>query len=178
MFVIYVYDGASTEYRMINIGNFNANEFVLQDPNDDGRLYDAEFVLESGETIIAEDTQLYRTYAGALGRTPDHGGFEWWADQIALGNHDLGSMVAGFVFSEEFLDFFDSVNHPDQISSDDFVTHMYQFVFGRDPDADDFNFWTGELDSGSRSQAQVVVDMTQSNEFVGLTGLAAVEFLI
>ncbi|MFT7288296.1 MAG: hypothetical protein ACI87W_002414, partial [Halieaceae bacterium] len=177
VFVIAVSDGASTVYRIMNVANFDANEFIVEDANDDGRLYDARFVLDSGDIIVAEDAQLYRAYAGALGRTPDRGGFDWWSDQIEQGNHDLDSMVAGFIFSEEFLGFF-GADHPDQISSAAFVTHMYQSVFGRDPDAGGFGFWTGELDSGNRSQEQVVVEMTQSNEFVGLTGLAVVDYLI
>ncbi|MFT7286671.1 MAG: hypothetical protein ACI87W_000780 [Halieaceae bacterium] len=153
-------------------------DFVPLDRFEDGILYDADFLLDTGEFIRAEDAQLFRTYGGALGRVPDVGGFDWWSEQISLGNHDLDSMVAGFIFSTEFLGFFDGVTHPIDISSADFVSHMYENVFGRAPDEEGFNFWTGELDSGARSQQRVVVDMTQSNEFIELTANGMTDFLI
>ena len=73
--------------------------------------------------------------------------------------------------------FFDA---PDgnSIDNGEFVTHMYVNVFGREPDDGGFNFWFGELNSGRRTQTDVLVDMTQSNEFVQLTINAVVDYLI
>jgi hypothetical protein len=77
-------------------------------------------------------------------------------------------MLAGFLFSQEFLGL---VNATDGNSIDNavFVNHVYRNVFGRDPDTGGFNFWFGELESGNRSQARVLEEMTQSNEFVEKT---------
>ena len=55
---------------------------------------------------------------------------------------------------------------------------MYVNVFGREPDQGGFDFWFGELDSGNRNQTDVLVDMTQSNEYVELTLNAVVDYLI
>ena len=108
---------------------------------------------------------------------PDDAGFDWWLNQIAVGNHELNTMAAGFIFSEEFIGFFDA---PDgnSIDNDEFVNHMYVNVFGREPDQGGFDFWFGELELGSRTQVDVLVEMTQSNEYVQLTVYSAVDYLI
>jgi hypothetical protein len=156
----------------------SAETAPVEDGNDGGLLFDAQFLLEAGGTIIAEDAQLYRIYAGMLGRTPDREGFEWWSNEIEQGNYTLTTMVDGFLDSDEFLAFFGDVEQPEDISSTDFVNHMYAFGFAREADPVGFAFWTGELDSGARSQQKVVIDMTQSKEFSGLEALPAVDFLI
>ena len=43
-------------------------------------------------------------------------------------------MVEGFLWSDEFLGFFDDAGVPNDIGSDDFILHMYENVFGREPD--------------------------------------------
>lgn len=55
---------------------------------------------------------------------------------------------------------------------------MYLGVFGGPPDQSGFDFWTAELESGARTQADVLVAMTQSNDYVEQTVLAAVDYLI
>ena len=140
-------------------------------------MFDSSLVTSEGFEVSTAQAQLFRSYSGALGRDPDDAGYAWWLDQIAIGNHDLRSMAAGFIFSEEFTGFFDA---PDGNSIDnaDFVNHMYVNVFGREPDQGGFDFWFGELESGSRTQVDVLVDMTQSNEYVQLTVYSAVDYII
>ena len=41
-----------------------------------------------------------------------------------------------------------------------------------------FEFWTTEIDTGAQSQAQALVLMTQSNEYVLQTVDAAVDYLV
>lgn len=145
--------------------------------DDDGNLFDSSILTLSGDEVTSPQAQLFRTYAGALGRTPDDGGYTWWLEQIALGNHDLRSMAAGFIFSDEFIGFFEAADG-NSIDNADFVNHMYVNVFGREPDQGGFDFWFGELESGNRSQVDVLVEMTQSNEYVQLTVFAAVDYLV
>ena len=85
-------------------------------------------------------------------------------------------MLAGFLFSEEFLGL---VNAEDGNAIDNsvFLNHVFVNVFGREPDEAGFNFWIGELDSGNRSQTRVLEEMTQSNEFVELRLKDVVAFL-
>ena len=130
-----------------------------------------------GVEISAADAQLYRTYSGGLGRTPDDEGFAWWSNEIAEGRHTLDSMAAGFIFSSEFQGLADT-NQDGMTDNLELVNHMFVSVFDREPDEGGLNFWLGELDSGSRTQAKVLVDMTQSNEYIDLTLNAAVDYLV
>ena len=145
--------------------------------DDDGNYWDASIMTADGTVIPAADAKLFRTYSGALGRTPDDEGFVWWSNEIAEGRHDLRSMAAGFIFSDEFQGLVDA-DQNGNLSSEEFLTHMYLSVFGREPDEDGYNFWFGELETGSRTQTDVLVDMTQSNEYVGATLNATVDYLV
>lgn len=144
--------------------------------DNDEFLWDSLIQLPGGEQVSVAEAQLFRTYFGSLLRLPDDGGFNWWLGEIEAGRHDLRSMAEGFLWSPEFLGY---VNAPDgnSIANDVFLTHMYQGVFGRSPDGDGYNWWLNELQTGNRSQVDVLVDMTQSNEYVELTKLEAADYL-
>ena len=120
------------------------------------------------QLITAEDAQLYRSYLGAMGRLPDIGGFNWWANEIDEGRHSLDTMAAGFINSSEFKGYADS-DHNGYISNHEFISHMYEDVFGRWPDQEGYDYWMAELNSGSSDQAEVFIDMTQSNEYIDQT---------
>lgn len=177
-FTVEVTDGKATASRVLTLGDFGRHAFTLHDPTEDGILWNSEIIPVSGAPISAEEAQLYRAYSGVLGRTPDDGGFDWWSGQIASGNHTLESMVESFLWSQEFLGLFPDATRPEAIGVEDFLLHMYKNVFGREPDAEGFAWWNGELESGSRDRVQVVIDMTQSNEFIGLTAMGTVDYLI
>ena len=86
-------------------------------------------------------------------------------------------MAAGFIFSDEVTSLVDT-NGDGTLSNDEFLAHMYRSVLGREPDNDGYVWWLGELDSGAKSQTDVMVDMTQSNEYVELTVSATVDYLV
>ena len=150
---------------------------TLVDPDDDGVLLDSSILLNDGTEFSAAEAQLFRVYSGALGRTPDDEGFDWWLDQIEQGNHTLQSLSAGFIDSVEFRGSADTDNNG-LIENDEFIEQMYLGVFGGPPDQSGFDFWTAELESGARTQADVLVAMTQSNDYVEQTVLAVVDYLI
>ncbi len=166
-------------------GTVGYNDFIFADYLDaddvqlwdeDGALWNSQIKRADGLVIDAEEAQLYRAYAGAMGRTPDEAGYNWWLGEIEAGRQDLNSMAGGFVHSDEFKDLADS-NDDGAISNAEFVTHMYEGVFGREPDQAGFDYWVGELDSGRYSQAAALVDMTQSNEYVEKTYLTVADML-
>lgn len=142
----------------------------------DENLWDSTIELCDGQQISATEAQLFRAYSGAFGRLPDQAGYEWWMGEILAGRHTLSSMLTGFLFSEEFLGFVDSEDG-NAIDNTVFLNHVYRNVFGREPDEAGIAFWLGELESGSRSQARVLEEMTQSNEFVELQLKHVVAFL-
>ena len=162
----------------LGTGGQDPRDFVVVDPTPQTPMFDAVIQLGDGTRITSEDFALYRTYGGALGRTPDPGGFSWWDNEIESGRRSIEQMTLDFLFSQEFLGFFPGATHPEDISSAQFVTHMYQNVFDRAPDPGGFDFWTGELDSGRREMTDVVIDMTASNEYVELTAVGVVDFFL
>jgi hypothetical protein len=136
--------------------------------DDDGNLWNSTIRLCDGTTIPVESAQLYRAYRGGMGRTPDVGGFNWWKEQIESGNHSMTTMLAGFIWSSEFLNIMGVAQVAD-IDHASFVDYIYRTVFGRAPDAGGFAWWVEQIDTGAKSLVDVLAEMTQSNEFVNAT---------
>ncbi len=166
-------------------GTVGHNDFIFADYLDDddvqlwdedGALWNSQIKRADGVIIDAEEAQLYRAYAGAMGRTPDEAGYNWWLGEIEAGRRDLNSMAGGFVDSKEFKKLSDT-NADGIVSNAEFVTHMYEGVFGREPDQGGFDYWMGELDSGNHSQSSALVAMTQSDEYVQQTYLTVADML-
>lgn len=140
----------------------DAGAFVI---DDDQFHWNADIGLSDGAVVPAASAQLFRLYFGGLGRLPDAGGFAWWSEQIAVGNRDLQSMAAGFVRSPE-LQLKADADGDGVVADREFIIYMYRNVLGREPDREGLDFWLGELADGRRSQADVLLRMTGSNEYV------------
>jgi hypothetical protein len=175
-YAVDVYGGTSNYTLAIDLDK-DGVDFVYSDATG-GSLLDADFLLGDDSVIAADDAALYRTYSGMLGRQPDQGGFAYWSDRLESGDFTLEQLATDFLFAPEFLAFFDNATSPDELSSEDLVNHMYLNVFGREPDAGGFDFWNTELESGALSQAQVVVAMTQSDEYVNQTAFSAIDYFL
>ncbi len=118
--------------------------------------------------VPAEYAQVYRTYLGAMGRLPDASGFNWWRDQIENGTHTLESMAEGFIHSPEFINYADS-NGDGELANYEIVHYMYEGVFGREADNEGYSYWMNRIVDGSITEAGVLVEMTQSNEYINQT---------
>ena len=181
----------SRSIQFIDIGNgprdvssANFADEVAQDVlvggiliDDDGNLFDAEVLTDDGDLIPAAELQVFRTFLGGLGRNPDQGGFDFWLGEITSGARGLTELADGFVSSAEFLSLTD-VNDDGVTSTTEFLNHLFENVFGRAPDEGGFTFWSGELDSGRSTQADVLVGFTQSNEYVEQTINPAIDYLV
>lgn len=141
----------------------------------DGGLYSADILVDGTDLVTAEEAQLYRSYYGAMGRMPDKGGYDWWLGEIQAGRHTLESMAGGFIWSDEFKGYADTDDNG-SISNGELISHMYNGVFGREPDEGGYNWWVEQLDSGAKTQAGAFIEMTQSNEFVEITLIAVADF--
>ena len=155
-------------------GTFSVSSSVMSSVNTaklidaDGNLWDSIINVGDGSFVLQAASQTYRSYYGALGRLPDEGGYNWWLGEIEAGRHTLNSMAAGFIDSSEFKTLSDSDNSG-VISNEEFILHMYNGVFGRDPDAGGLAWWVGQLDTEAKTQPDAFISMTQSNEYVELT---------
>lgn len=106
------------------------------------------------DTNAGMNTRLYRA---AFLRNPDPGGLGFWVAKrwagtgpVAIANH--------FVASSEFQSRYGT------LSNDDFVTRIYQNVFGRDPDPSGREYWTAKLGRGV-GRGQVLYELSNSPEY-------------
>ena len=86
------------------------------------------------------------------------------------GERSLLEVVAGFTGSAEFTQTYGDA------SSREFVTLLYNNVLDRAPDATGLVNWSGRIDDGVMSHAQVVQGFSESAEFVNATMAPALAF--
>jgi Ca2+-binding RTX toxin-like protein len=87
----------------------------------------------------AQQTALANLYVALFNRAPDVSGFEFWADALSKGD-SLFSITGKFLKSPESI-----AVYPATQTAGEFVSTLYQTVFGRAPDADGMAFWTKML---------------------------------
>lgn len=104
--------------------------------------------------------QAYRIYKAAFNRTPDNDGLKFWIVELDKGMNLLQA-AGGFVASAEFKSLYSSAT-----TNLGVVEKFYQNVLGREGEAGGVSYWTGELDSGNKSTAQVLADFSASPENV------------
>jgi hypothetical protein len=102
--------------------------------------------------------QVYRLYQAAFDRKPDTGGLGVWINQMDNGK-SLEWVSAQFQTSQEF-----QLKYGSSVSTDQFVTLLYQNVLHRSPDSGGLSAWKGALDAGAQSRAQVLAGFSESTE--------------
>jgi len=105
-------------------------------------------------------TRLYLTY---FLRYPDYGGLNFWVNQYETATYTLTQISDVFAGSAEFQNMYGTLNNGQ------FVEHVYQNVLGRQPDPGGYEFWKGQLDSGSTTRGQVMLAFAESPEYVNLS---------
>jgi hypothetical protein len=108
--------------------------------------------------------QAYRIYQAAFDRTPDQGGLSFWIGRMDQGT-SLVDVARGFLASAEAQSIYGANS-----TNSSFVGLLYQHVLHRPGEAAGVNFWTGQLDSGVRSRAEVLAGFSESPENVTLVG--------
>lgn len=103
---------------------------------------------------------VFRIYQATLDRAPDLGGFLGWTERLGEGR-DLLSVVTGFVASEEF-----QTRYASATTSSEFISQIYRNVLDRDADAAGLAGWSDRLDTQGWTQAEVVLGIAQSAEFI------------
>lgn len=122
--------------------------------------------LQFSDSVIAYDTtdgvagQAYRLYQAAFDRTPDAGGLGYWIAQMDKGA-GLMEVATQFVQSNEFKQLYGA-----SPGNAELVTHMYNNVLHRAPDAGGAAFWLDLLDSHKIGAAEALKDFSESPENV------------
>ncbi len=99
--------------------------------------------------------QVMRLYSATLNRTPDQGGLEFFAGQVA--STGLQQLADTFVASNEFQTRFGALNNQQ------FVEQLYVFALGRNGDPGGISFYVSQLDGGV-TRGQIVVSFSESAE--------------
>ncbi len=107
--------------------------------------------VNSNENRGNQVTFFYRYF---LGRGAEPNGLNFHVQRLLSGT-DEGEVMTGFVLSDEF-----SGQNTDQ----QFVNLMYYALLGRNPEPAGFNFWMGQITSGSMTRGEVVPNFLRSNE--------------
>lgn len=119
--------------------------------------------LQFADGVLALDIsgnagQAYRIYQAAFDRTPDTDGLGYWTGRLDTGT-SLTQVASEFVGSQEFRDIYG-----EHSSNADFVARLYRNILDREGDDGGKQYWEGELSSGHRSRADVLVGFSESQE--------------
>ncbi len=99
---------------------------------------------------------VVRLYFATFLRHPDFNGLNYWQGRYDSGM-SLSAIAEVFASSNEFTNLYGS------LSNEDFVSKMYDNIFGRLPDAGGLAFWTGKLNDGM-SRGDLLVNFSESTE--------------
>jgi alpha-tubulin suppressor-like RCC1 family protein len=120
---------------------------------------DLILALRRGTDNLAHIDPVARLYRAFLGRAPDAGGLKFWVNRHRFGGWSLTRMADSFASSNEFKTKYGT------LTNRQFVTRIYTDVLGRTADSSGVNYWTGKLDSGSRTRGGVMIGFSESNEY-------------
>jgi len=100
-------------------------------------------------TFSTYDSTVNSFYLAFYGRPADPAGLAFWSQHLAASNGELGVITEAFATSEEAQVRFgaDSVNER--------ISEIYQQLFNRTIDADGLAYWTGVVEQGNASLADV-----------------------
>ncbi|MFY8350444.1 DUF4214 domain-containing protein, partial [Pseudoalteromonas sp. SSM20] len=101
-----------------------------------------------------------RTYKAVLDREVNLSGATFYREVLSTGRMTQLAMVTNFVNSTEFTN-----RYGNDLSSEAFVTLVYQNVLGRDPNTNGLAYWAGRLDAATISRAQLMLNFINSAEY-------------
>ena len=101
-----------------------------------------------------------RLYTCCLGRDPEEGGLRYWS--LALTNLEQ----TGYAAAEQFFTGAEFVNL--KTTDEEYVKRLYTTFMGRDPEAGEIAFWTGELAKGTQTRTSTMQFFGHSEEFTNI----------
>ncbi len=124
-------------------------------------LTDGDFVFD---VAGSQSAVVYRLYQAAFARTPDEGGFRYWADAADQFGIAPLALAREFRTAQEFIQKYGA-----NVSDYDYTYNMYRNVLGREPDAGGITYWTGQVTNGVVSRDQLLIEFSESPENKSLT---------
>lgn len=102
---------------------------------------------------------IKRLYEVALERSPEEEGFDYWVNQLKIGEACGAQIGYGILFSPEYIN--------RQTTNEQFITDLYSIEFGREPDTAGFNYWLDILNE-TQDREHVYAGFANSTEFNNL----------
>jgi Domain of unknown function (DUF4214) len=94
----------------------------------------------------AQIVNLVELYVASFNRAPDSVGLDYWGGRLSDGM-SLQDIAKSFFVQKETI-----AAYPTTMSTNDFVTAVYNNVLSRGPDTGGLNYWVGQLNNGSVSK--------------------------
>lgn len=110
---------------------------------------------EFGETVAP----VARLYFATYNRIPDYAGLMYWVGEYASGNRTLSAISDVLANSPEFQSTYGSLDNGQ------FIDLIYANLFSRPPDSEGRAYWVGELDLGNKTRGDVMVLLSDSQEY-------------
>ncbi|MBS4068396.1 MAG: DUF4214 domain-containing protein [Sulfurimonas sp.] len=120
--------------------------------------------LDSIETARKE---IAKIYIAAFNRVPDEGGLQNWMNQYMAGLMTYEQISTDFTRQAEY-----TAAYPSYLTSSEYITEIYENVFGRTPDAGGLQNWINQIDNTSITgidRSNVMYEMLQSASATGNT---------
>jgi len=165
---VFIVSGTRSEYQIsINFGKVYVSDVGPPKGGADTLTSIERIDFTDGDLIFdvisANAAAAYRLYGGAFARTPDEGGFRFWASTLDK-NVSLRDVATEFIKSTEFVGRYGA-----SLSNADFVDALYQNVLSRGGDAGGVAYWNKMLNDKIQDRSDVLVQFTQLPEFVGIS---------
>lgn len=116
------------------------------------------------EVSAGVSDSVVRLYLAVFAREPDVSGQQYWVGRY-VGGQSLSSIAAFFIESPEWSLKYGAVDDRR------FVELLYENVLGRAPEAEGWDYWTGELNKGV-PRTKILLGFSESQEFVIVSATA------
>lgn len=100
--------------------------------------------------------QAFRLYQAAFDRTPDLPGLGYW-----IYGMDRGLKLSDVAAAFQVLPEFESI-YGKNVSDDVFLTHLYNNVLHRDPDAGGFEYWMNAMQNNGVTHTEILTLFSES----------------
>ncbi|MGH1462058.1 MAG: DUF4214 domain-containing protein, partial [Neptuniibacter sp.] len=111
-------------------------------------------------------SSLVRLYHSTFDRSSDIEGVGYWASRLAKGEMTFLEVAEAFMDSDEFKEQY-GITDETPLSSEEFITLLYNNVLNREPDEEGLLYWVKVLEEGNL-RSKVLVDFSESEEHQGL----------
>lgn len=119
-------------------------------------------------SALTSKEQVTLIYIGYYDRAPDPEGLNFWETQLeeffngdadGVPGNSLAEIATLFSDQDETREVYDFFDPDSTVSPGAFVSNVYINLFGRLPDPEGLNFWTGVLEAGELPVGEVILEI-------------------